>query len=64
MMEEEDAEVDILVGVDVTGTGNGAARLVGLAKERKTALAFCFPVEDDAVGPAEAEEEVEGAAVS
>lgn len=46
MMEDDEAEAELFIGVGVTGTGKGAARLVGLAKERKTALAFCFPVEE------------------
>lgn len=43
----EDEYVDCLMDAGATGTGRGAARLVGLAKERKTALAFGLPVVDD-----------------
>lgn len=46
--ETEDADVEFFIGVSVTGAGKGAARLVGLANERKTAFAFCLPVEDAA----------------
>lgn len=46
--ETEDADVEFFIGASVTGAGRGAARLVGLANERKTAFAFCLPVEEDA----------------
>lgn len=45
-MLEDDAEVEAFMDVCVIGAGNGAARFVGFAKERKTALAFCLPVEE------------------
>lgn len=44
MMEDEDS--DALIEVGVTGTGRGAARLVGLAKDLNTALALGLPVAD------------------
>lgn len=47
MLEEDDAEVVGCMGVFVMGTGRGAARLVGLAKERKTAFALCLAVAED-----------------
>jgi hypothetical protein len=47
MLEEDDAEVVGCKGVFVMGTGRGAARLVGLAKERKTAFALCLAVAED-----------------
>ena len=43
MLLDDDADVDDFMGVGATGVGKGAARLVGLAKERNTALAFCLP---------------------
>lgn len=45
MMAEDEADAGVFMAVGVTGAGKGAARLVGLAKERKTALAFCLPAE-------------------
>ena len=48
MAEADDPDAGIFMGAGVTGAGKGAAKLVGLAKERKTALAFCLPVEEDA----------------
>ncbi len=41
----EDEGIEVLAVIGVTGAGSGAAKLVGLAKERKTAFAFGLPVE-------------------
>ena len=52
MAAEEDADAEVFINVGVTGAGKGAAKLVGFAKERKTALAFCLPAEDTAAASA------------
>lgn len=41
----DDEGIEVLAVIGVTGAGSGAAKLVGLAKERKTALAFGLPFE-------------------
>lgn len=41
----EDEGIEVLAVMGVTGAGSGAAKLVGLAKERKTAFAFGLPFE-------------------
>lgn len=67
MLEEDDAEVVGCMGVFVMGTGRGAARLVGLAKERKTAFALCLAAAEDdeaAAGAAEAAAGVDWCAAS
>lgn len=42
----EDVKDRFFMYVGVAGTGSGAARLLGLAKERKTALAFGLAAEE------------------